>query len=204
MKSPMALEINSASGGTPRDGRIRNLARLARQAQSGFTLLEVAIVLFIMGLIMSIALPYFGGLTGTRLKSEARRLAGRATYLYDAAATEKVIMRLNFDLDSNSYFVTRLDPYQPAPTFTLQHGLLGRVMLPPGIRLRDVTVGALGAATRGVVGCAFYPTGWADATVIHLAASNGAIFTLAINPLTGRVSIVSGDLSPRQVAINGQ
>src|SRR5205823_6344795 len=164
----------------------------------GFTLLEIAIVLFIMGLIMSIALPYFGGLTGTRLKSEARRLAGHATYLYDAAETEKVVVRLNFDLDSNSYFVTRLDPYQAAPTFKLQHGLLGRVMLPPGIRLRDVTVGALGTATRGVVGCAFYPTGWADATVIHLAASNGAIFTLAINPLTGQVSILSGDFSARQ------
>jgi prepilin-type N-terminal cleavage/methylation domain-containing protein len=177
---------------------------MARQAQSGFTLLEIAIVLFIMGLMMSIALPYFGGLTGIRLKSEARRLAGRATYLYDAATTEKVVMRLNFDLDSNSYFVTRLDPYQAAPTFQLQHGFLGRVMLPPGIRLRDVTVGALGTATRGVVGCAFYPTGWADATVIHLAASNGAIFTLAIDPLIGQVSIISGDLSPRQVAINGQ
>jgi general secretion pathway protein H len=184
---------NAASDRSPR----------RRHYAPGFTLLEIAIVLFIMGLIMSIALPHFGGLTGARLKSEARRLAGRATYLYDAAANQKVIMRLNFDLDSNSYFVTRLDPYQAAPTFKLQHGMLGRVRMPPGIRLRDVTVGAGNPATRGVVGCAFYPTGWADATVIHLAASSGAIFTLVINPLTGRVSILSGDLSPRQAAING-
>lgn len=195
---------NSAPGAAARGGRVRRLACLVCEAQSGFTLIEIAIVLFIMGLMMSIALPDFGGLTGTRLKSEARRLAGRATYLYDAATTEKLVMRLNFDLDTNSYFVTQLDPYQSAPTFQLEQGFLGRVMLPPGIRLRDVTVGTLGTVTRGVVGCAFYPTGWADATVIHLAASNGEVFTLAINPLIGQVSIISGDLSPRQAAINGQ
>jgi general secretion pathway protein H len=199
-----APEIGSAPGAAFRDSSVHGRAGLLRSAAPGFTLLEIAVVLFIMGLMVNIALPYFGGLTGAKLKSEARRLAGRATYLYDAAATRKVVMRLNFDLDSNSYFVTELDPYQPAPTFQLQYGLLGRVMLPAGIRLRDVTIGTQGTATRGVVGCTFYPTGWADATVVHLAASNGTVFTLAINPLTGQVSILAGDLSPRQVAINGQ
>jgi len=172
-------------------------------ARPGFTLIEIAIVIFIMGLMMSIALPYFGGLTGARLKSEARRLAGRATYLYDAAASERVVMRLNFDLDTNSYFVTRLDPYQPNATFHPVRGFLGQVVMPPGVWLRDVTVGALGTATRGVVGCVFYPTGWVDATVIHLAASTGEVFTLTINPLTGQVAILHGDINPRQAEING-
>jgi prepilin-type N-terminal cleavage/methylation domain-containing protein len=170
----------------------------------GFTLLEIAIVLFIMGLIMTIALPYFGGLTGARLKSEARRLAGRATYLYDAAASQQMVMRLNFDLDTNSYFVTSLDPYQPMATFHPVGGFLGQVAMPPGIRIRDVTIGALGTATRGVVGCLFYPTGWVDATVIHLDASNGEVFTLAINPLTGQVSIIPRDINPRQAQIGVQ
>ena len=120
-KSRKALEIDSAPGTVFRGPLARRSVRLVRHAAPGFTLLEIAIVLFIMGLLMSIALPYFGGITEARLKSEARRLAGRASYLYDAAATEKVVMRLNFDLDSNSYFVTLLDPYQAAPTFQLQH-----------------------------------------------------------------------------------
>jgi len=55
----------------------RSYARIAAAGAPGFTLLEIAVVIFIMGLVMSIALPYFGGLTGARLKSEARRLAGR-------------------------------------------------------------------------------------------------------------------------------
>jgi prepilin-type N-terminal cleavage/methylation domain-containing protein len=194
----------------PRDGSTggrltqRSYARIAAAGAAGFTLLEIAVVIFIMGLVMSIALPYFGGLTGARLKSEARRLAGRATYLYDAAASEKVVMRLNFDLDTNSYFVTRLDPYRPNATFRLQHGFLGRVTMPPGIRLRDVTIGSLGTATRGVVGCAFYPTGWVDPTIIHLMAANGAVFTLIINPLTGQVSILAGDYTAREAGFAGR
>jgi prepilin-type N-terminal cleavage/methylation domain-containing protein len=136
IESPTAPRGGSAGGP---DSRSR--VRISAGGAPGFTLLEIAIVLFIMGLIISLAIPYFGGFTGARLKSEARRLAGRATYLYDAAASEKVVMRLNLDLDSNSYFVTRLDPYQPNASFHLQPGFLGRVMLPPGIRLRDETIG---------------------------------------------------------------
>src|SRR5258708_38931774 len=72
----------------------------------GFTLLELAVVMFIMGLVMLIAMPYFGGLHRTQLKSEARRLAGRSNYLYEEAGAQKVLLRLTFDLDRNRYIVT--------------------------------------------------------------------------------------------------
>ena len=73
-----APDIGSAPDQACRDGSLPGRASLLRTAAPGFTLLEIAVVLFIMGLMMSIALPYFGGLTGARLKSQARRLAGCA------------------------------------------------------------------------------------------------------------------------------
>src|SRR5712692_4028505 len=73
----------------------------------GFTLLELAIVMFIMGLVMLIAMPYFGGFQGSQLKSEARRLASRTNYLYEEAGAQKVLLRLTFDLDHNGYRITR-------------------------------------------------------------------------------------------------
>ncbi|MBF6567334.1 MAG: prepilin-type N-terminal cleavage/methylation domain-containing protein [Candidatus Binataceae bacterium] len=184
--------------------RLGRPVSLIVSAGSGFTLIELAVVLFIMGLIMSIAMPYFGGLTSARLRSEARRLAGRANYLYDEAAAQKVVLRLNFNLDTNTYSVSRLDPFQPQAIFVPERGaMLGPVMLPSGVRIRDVTVGSLGTVTRGMVGCAFYPTGWADSAVIHLADSDGMVFTLGIAPLTGHVSLRSGDLTPNQLAAGG-
>src|ERR1700751_2126639 len=82
-----------------------------------FTLLELAVVLFIMGLVMLIAMPYFGNLRRSQLKSEARRLASRTNYLYEEAGAQKVLIRLTFSLDANGYIVTRLDPFAATPHF---------------------------------------------------------------------------------------
>jgi hypothetical protein len=46
------------------------------------------------------------------------------------------------------------------------------------------------------VSAQFYPGGSVDATLIHLADSKGEVFTLAIDPFSGHVSIVRGDVGP--------
>ena len=171
----------------------------------GFTLLEIAVVIFIMGLIMTLAIPYLGGFHGAQLKSEARRLAGRANYLYDEASTQKVIYRMTFDLDHNGYYVTRMDPYGPVPKFLPYRGTWGdEVVMPPGLILRDVSVEGIGGAKAGSISCQFYPEGYVDATVIHLASVSGQVMTLSLNPLTGNVSIVSGDVPPVTALANNQ
>ncbi len=150
-----------------------------------------------MGLIMSLAMPYFGGLHSAELNSEARQLAGRASYLYDEASVQKVIYRMTFALAHNTYFVMRLDPYAPQPKFMPFTGLWdGQVVMPPGVKLRDVSVEGIGGARAGAISCQFYPDGYVDATVIHLVTDAGKVLTLSINPLTGGVAIISGDVPP--------
>lgn len=163
----------------------------------GFTLLELAVVLFIMGLVMLLAMPYFGGFQGSQLKSEARRLASRSNYLYEEAGAQKVLLRLNFDLDHNSYFVTRLDPFAVKPAFSRETGPAGaRITLPDDVRLRDVWVEGAGAFRRGSVSSQFYPSGSADAALIHLVDRDGAVLTLIIDPFDGRTAVMRGDLTP--------
>jgi general secretion pathway protein H len=169
----------------------------AADGAPGFTLLEIAVVIFIMGLMITLAIPYLGGFHGAQLKSEARRLAGRASYLYEEASTQKLIYRMTFDLDNNGYYVTRLDPYGPQPKFIPYSGPWGYVVeMPPGLKLRDVSVEGIGAAKVGSISCQFYPEGYVDATVIHLISVSGDVLTLNFNPLTGNVGIVSGDVPP--------
>ncbi|HVA76970.1 MAG TPA: prepilin-type N-terminal cleavage/methylation domain-containing protein [Candidatus Binataceae bacterium] len=168
--------------------------------EPGFTLLELAIVLFIMALMFTIALPYMGSYRKALLKSEARRLAGRATYLYDAASTQKVVLRLVFDLDHQRYAVMRLDPYAMNPQFVADNSMAGRmIVMPSSVEIRDVTVADLGTFNRGIVACQFYPEGYVDATLIHMEDLSGHVMTLLINPLTGQVSIVEGDQTLAQV-----
>jgi prepilin-type N-terminal cleavage/methylation domain-containing protein len=176
----------------------RGIARLgALSASPGFTLLELAVVIFIMGLMLTLALPYLGGFREAALKSQARRLAGRATYMYDEATGHKLVLRLIFDIDNNGYAAAQLDPYAVKPVFAPDTTMSGRpVMLPAAIRIRDVTVEGIGTFNRGTIATNFYPEGYVDATVVHLEDASGDVMTLEFSPLTGQVAIISGDVMP--------
>lgn len=167
---------------------------------AGFTLLEIAVVCLIIGLIATLVVPYVGIFRSTQIKGEVRRLAGRATFLYQEAAARKLVIRLTFDMDNNRYFAMVLDPYSPQPTFApdVERGA-EPVRLPNDVKLRDVTVEGVGLLAKGTTSCIFYPEGWVDGTVVHLVDITGTVFTLAFAPLTGRVSIAKGDLSPQQM-----
>lgn len=165
---------------------------------AGFTLIEIAVVLFLILLMTMTIMPSVRTFHLSRLKHEARRLAGRATFLYDQAAANRLVLRLTFNFDAQGYFVSRLDPHAPQPVFTpdLEAGA-APVVLPPDVRVRDVTVENRGTVNRGTVSCNFYPEGYVDATVVHLIDPAGTVFTLSFQPLTGRVMIVRGDLAPQ-------
>ena len=166
-------------------------------ASPGFTLLELAIVIFIMGLMLTLTMPYLGGFRRAQLRSQARRLAGRATYMFDQAAGHKLVLRLIFDIDNNGYAVAKLDPYSIKPVFAPDRTPSSRpVQMPSAIRIRDVTVEGIGTANRGVIACNFYPEGYVDATVVHLEDASGDVMTLEFSPLTGQVAVINGDVMP--------
>jgi general secretion pathway protein H len=172
----------------------------SRFAEPGFTLLELAVVIFIMGLMITLVMPYLGGFQKAQLRSQARRLAGRATYLYDEAAGHKMVLKLIFDLDHNGYMVASLDPYAPEPIFAPDRTPAARpVQMPSSVRIRDVTIEGIGTVGKGTVSCQFYPEGYVDATVVHLDDVSGHVMTLAFIPLTGRVAVVDGDVAPAEM-----
>ncbi|HXW85669.1 MAG TPA: prepilin-type N-terminal cleavage/methylation domain-containing protein [Candidatus Binataceae bacterium] len=172
-----------------------------RAASPGFTLLELAVVLFIIGLMVTMVLPRSAGYRRAQLRNSARELAGRATYLFDRAESQKLVLRLIFDLDHDSYMVAKLDPYSMDPEFVpdTSNGAQ-QVVMPEGIIIRDVTVGDLGEFNTGLVATEFYPEGWVDTTLIHMADKSGEVMTLKLDSLTGRVAIGAGDLSLDQMA----
>src|SRR5258707_7327924 len=102
----------------PAPRRARTIARLGvSSASPGFTLLELAVVIFIMGLMLTLALPYLGGFRQAALKIQARRLAGRATYIFEEATGHKLVLRRIFDIDNNCYAAAQVDPHAFNPVF---------------------------------------------------------------------------------------
>src|SRR5579864_5274107 len=114
----------------PAPGRLKS-----RRNDAGFTLIEIAVVLFLIALMTLTIMPSVRTFHVSRLKHEVRRLAGRATFLYDQAAANKLVLRLTFNFDTQGYFVSRLDPHSPQPVFTpdLEAGA-APVVLPPDVQ----------------------------------------------------------------------
>ena len=158
-------------------------ARRAPDASSGFTLLELSVVLLIFGIAASFLAPRLRDPESAALAASAARLATTARYLYDEAAYQRVPMRLNLDLDRQVYFVTVLGGDPDDPEFVPADSPLARpVALPDAVAFRDVVLPAVGIVTEGIVFAQFSPEGWADPLVVHLRSRSGADATMAIEP----------------------
>lgn len=68
----------------------------------GFTLIELAAVLIVVALLYSLVIPRFNDVTGLKLKSVTRKVAGLVKYTYDEAVSKNKKMRLVFNFDQGA------------------------------------------------------------------------------------------------------
>jgi len=160
---------------------------------TGFTLLELTVVLFIIGLLAAVLAPRLGDLSGARLDANARRLAAVVRYLHGEAAFRSQLYRLNYDLDQRTYWVTVLTATRTTAEFLPDSSPLARpVQLPPSIAFADVRVPSVGLVSTGRVYTHFYPQGYTDPTIIHLRDQYSRFVTITIPPLPAEVGVQEG------------
>lgn len=151
----------------------------AREAESGFTLLEIVCVLAIIALLAAIALPAIPhATTRTALESYAMQTAALLKGDRNAA------------IRAGGVVETELS----APSKTIRSGASGRVVQLPG----DVTFNAIladqcgGRAGRGVT-IKFLPSGMSCGGTIFLGRP-GAAFEVRITWLTGGIEVVPANV----------
>jgi type II secretory pathway pseudopilin PulG len=183
----------------------------------------MVVVILIITLLFSLVVPQLRARTDADLKRSAERLAATIQYVFNQAAFRRETYRLHFDLGQSRYWLDRfIDP--EAEAAARAQGTLGKIQdtggmvedegadgtkphyevdrtilphavdLPEGVRITDVTTQYLDTISEGEAFTHFFPDGYVEPTVIHLADRNKNEYTLYVSPLSGKVKVLPGRL----------
>lgn len=163
-------------------------SRAGTSIRSGFTLIELVVVLFIVALLASLVMPRLGAFLSHGDTNKAiRQLRGVVRYLTGLAATSKGTYRIYYDIAAGSCWVGKVTEGEQVER---DNGFLTRQFrLPPGVRFAEV-ITPRGVYKEGVAYTEFSPTGWVEETLIQLEGD--ARVTLRLLPLSGEVRVYEG------------
>jgi type II secretion system protein H len=167
--------------------------RALRGGSSGFTLLELMLVLIIMAAVFALVIPRLRDPGRTELEAQSHHLVLTFRLLRSEAVLNGSAYRLNYDLDQQRYWVTPGDASVDLAQFAHDIGTLARgTRLERPVAILDVVLPTLaGKVAQGQIYTVFYPDGSVDPTVIHLANGRDA-YTLWLNPMNGRLNMDTG------------
>ncbi len=144
------------------------------KGKAGYTLLELAVVVFIIALVTSIVFPAFYS-SANRVQTDARKTASLLRYLNDSAISAKETYPLKFDLREAELSWKGPDGEKSEKVKSLA-----------GVNLQSQ-----GELTEGEVTVFFTPIGIGEYMALHLREKDKEM-TVSINPVSGRVKISDG------------
>ena len=170
--------------------------------ERGYTLMELIVVMFILGIVLMVAAPRLTPfLTETRLDTSARQLATFCRYANAQAILTKTYMVLHIDIDTGEYWVTTFSNIQTAGPFRksqdleeieVTSDLLRRRRLSDTVRFEDVDLSETGYADSSTVALDFTPVGATEGMLAHLKSESGSQLTVFFDPLTGTPGVLDG------------
>ncbi|MDH5202825.1 MAG: prepilin-type N-terminal cleavage/methylation domain-containing protein [Nitrospirota bacterium] len=142
---------------------------------TGFTLLELLVVIFILSLITALVIPSFYGIGEGKLKSEAGKIASLLRYLNDTAISRKETFFLTLNLD------TKIAKWEtPEGKYSEKFE-----------SLLTISTTATKNISRGEITLFFNPLGLQESLIVTLKDKEQEMY-VSFNPLSGRAKIISG------------
>lgn len=183
------MPIKTPSRLRPVDGL--TVSSHAWQSSGGFTMLEIALVLFLMVGMLSLVVPRMS--IGDNLGSVGRKWVGAMKSFQELAMMGQRTVRLYVDIDRGMYWPMVLDAKEEKipldPTWAMP------ISLPDTIRFADVQVGTTRRET-GRMDIFFYPNGRIDQAIVHLTDVNNNIMGVFVEPVTGMIRITDHRIDP--------
>lgn len=161
------------------------------RSANGFTMLEIALVLFLMVGMLSLVIPRMS--IGDNLGSVGRKWVGAMKSFQELAMMGQKTVRLYVDIDRGMYWPMVLDGKEEKipldPTWAMP------ITLPETIRFADVQVGVNRRET-GRMEIFFYPNGRIDQAIVHLTDVNNNIMGVFVEPVTSMIRITDHRIDP--------
>ena len=178
-----------------------NRINFNRGKTDGFTLIELAIVIIIVGLMLSITVPVVrDSLLHDDLKKASRKLAATITWLRTKSVSEYKDHDLIFDLEEGKYWHSSSDlsDAQRIEIKEQAHTLPGDVTILDIDKYIDKN--GSGKKVDGTTKIKFSRKGYIGYTLIHLKDKSDRKFTLVLEPFLGKTKIMEDYLSFEDVA----
>ncbi|HEY4745063.1 MAG TPA: type II secretion system protein [Desulfuromonadaceae bacterium] len=156
----------------------------------GFTLIEIAVVLAIIGMVLMLVIPRLPSTEHEDLKVSARTLAATLRYMQDRAATGRTTYYLHLAPGTDVVKVQEAagDGAEKEPG----DPLLQQRPVKEGIVVADVVIPRLGKVNEGELRLDVGPGGLRDFAAIHLRSSDGRFWTVMAFPAGGKVKVYEG------------
>ncbi len=163
-----------------------------KQSRSGFTLIELAIVMAIIGMVMLLVLPRLPSSDQENLKTSARTLASTLRYVQERAATSRTAYYLALAPGTESLKILEVggdgSPKEPSDP------MLQKSPVKEGIMVADVRIPRLGKVIDGQLRVDIGVGGIRDFVTIHLRSAEGKFWTVMAFPSGGKVKAYEGYL----------
>jgi type II secretion system protein H len=186
---------------------LRHLAR--PRGESGFTLVEILLVLAVIGLMAGLMVVNMGGLTKKeRLRAAARKLAGMSDFVRAKATGSRRTAWLEVDIDKNRYRFRQEPPMDSMGRYIdsgtkepmepedaeLFETLFEWEDLPRDVFFRSLFLSTQTYYDRGPVLVEYFPSGTLQSFLLHLQGpaeegAEGAWFSIFVNGLTGKSEV---------------
>jgi len=175
------------------------------KAADGFTLVELALVLLITSIMLTLVLPRLPRLGAAQLDASADRLAMIETYLADEASLRGRIYRLTIDLDENAWEVATLRPWSdpagavgeaaPAQPLSEWDPYVRDGRLPDGVFFDSFT-GSQGRRSAGRESIWFLPEGAPEDVSLTLREEGGRQVEIFFDSGASRARVLPPETTP--------
>lgn len=194
---------------------MKMLQRSNTHKNSGFTLVELLIVVALIALIGTMAVPGISNTFKISLQTATREIASTIKETYNASMMTKRVYRIVYDLKEQAYWVEfgpaslaldteeslkheermnrfKKEKKEEGPSFQMATNITrSKKSLPRGVTFKDIkTEQAKELATEGTVYTHFFPHGMIEQTVVHLQDNSQHQSTLWVQPLVGRTRVI--------------